>query len=551
MLTQIHIKNFTIIETLELDLHAGMTVLTGETGAGKSILIDAIELAFGKRANANVVRQGEKRADISIFFDIQNAPALQNYLETNDLNNDSHECMVRRTIDREGRSKSYINGIPTSLQPLREIAEGLVNIHGQHEFQKLLKRDEQLELLDGFAKNDALLQELSELTKKWKQTRQAFEQLKASTENVQARADFLNYQIKELDELNLAENEIEKLTQEHKKLSHTDQLLQNAQLTFALLDENDSSVTNALSTVAHTLAPIKGLDPALSNTADLVDNALIQVTEAVLEIQHYLEHAEPDPEKLAHIENRLSLIHDIARKHHVKPEALHDLHQRMQEELNQLETSDQQLLTLEASIKEQEKQYAEVAKKLTQRRQKAAQTLSQSVSEKMQTLGMKGGKFEIAFESKESLSSKGMETVTFRVSANPGHALQPLAKIASGGELSRISLAIQVIAAKNTTTPTLIFDEVDVGIGGATAEVVGELLKTLGKESQILCITHLPQVAAKGDQHLKIEKKNDTKNTSVSMQYLETEPRMQEIARMLGGIKITEQTLSHAKEMLE
>jgi len=551
MLNQIHIKNFTIIDNLELDLSSGMTVVTGETGAGKSVMIDAIEYALGKRASSDVIKHNCDKADICIAFDITQNKLVKEFLKSNDFD-DENNCLIRRLIYQDGRSKSYINNIPTTLQPLRELSDLLINIHGQHEFHSLLKRDIQRDMLDTYGKHDDLLKKVKNYYHEWVQLHQQLKTLRNAKNHANERIDFLQFQLKELNDLALKEHELEELDQEHKQLAHADTLLSNTQLAQQALseDENNIAVINNLNKALQALASIKSFDPHLNNIAELIQNALIQTEEASNELKHYLDMLDLNPARLSELEQRLSAIHDIARKHRIKPEALFSFRREMEQELNELENSETHLETLENNLKEIEKNYFQAAKKLSAKRKETAEKLSQLVTQNMQPLGMSGGQFTIEFEPVENISPDGNERITFMVTANPGQPLYPLSKVASGGELSRISLAIQVITAQNHITPTLVFDEVDVGIGGPTAEVVGQLLKNLGNNAQVICITHLAQVAANGHQHLQVKKINQKNSVKIDSHYLYHDDRIREIARMIGGIKITETSLAHAKEML-
>ncbi len=553
MLNHIYIKNFTIVESLDFDLHKGMTALTGETGAGKSILIDAIELTLGKRAASSMVGHNSERADISLVFDISNLPSAQACLKKYDLDHEG-ECLIRRTIYKDGRSKSTINGIPTTLQPLRELSDTLINIHGQHEFQTLLKPNQQLRLLDAFAKNETLLKKTKEIYCEWKDKKNQFMQIKENNQNTLVRTDFLNYQIQELDEVNLQENEYDQINQEHRQLAHADVLLNNCQTAItALNNEQNPAIIPLLHNAHKILTDIQNIDPKISTAAELLNNAIIQSEEADHELRNFLGHIDLNPERFNFIEQRLTKIHDIARKHHVQLHELIKLHQDMKDEINQLENRDEHLQNLQTEIETLEKNYFALAAQLAEKRKKSAKKLNCLVTKNMQQLGMPGGTFSIEFNAQKTNDPhlSGMETITFLVSANAGQHLQPLSKVASGGELSRISLAIQVVTAQQNTTPILVFDEVDIGIGGAVAEIVGKLLTQLGQTTQVLCITHLAQVAAKSHNHLRIEKINQNKKTNTKITTLDQKQKIQEIARMLGGIKITDQTLAHAREMVE
>jgi DNA repair protein RecN (Recombination protein N) len=552
MLNNITIKNFAIIDRLNLDLSNGTTVLTGETGAGKSIIVGAVGLVSGARASSDVIKHGEDRADISVTFDISGNLIAQDYLKQLGLDN-NNECIVRRIITKDGRSKSLINDIPVTLQSLRKLTANLISIHSQHEFHALLKSDVQRILLDDFAGHNELVRKVNELFSLWQQTKQEYEQLKQSSQDATERTKFLNYQLEEFAELNLLENEIKSLDQEYKRLVNADELLNNCQAAIALLNGNDETNVNLmLHQATQLLEKIKNVAPQLSSTTELLNNTMIELEEEANEIRDYLDTVELNPARLQEVEQRLAKIYEIARKHRVQPENLLELYNKMQLEMETLENKDERLQALQQKIVVMEEEYFDAANKLTKSRKQHAKKLSKLVTTNMQQLGMRDGKFMIEFE---DLTTKptafGCERISFMVSTNLGQPLNLLTKVASGGELSRISLAIQVVTAQKSKMPILIFDEVDVGIGGATAEIVGKLLRELGEATQTLCITHQAQVAAKGHNHLSVGKTNDAEVTKVNITYLDQEGRIKELARMIGGVKITAQTYAHAEEMLK
>ena len=552
MLIEIAIKNYAIIDTLNLEFFNGTTVLTGETGAGKSIIIDAVELALGARLSGNVVRTNADRAEITLSFNIANIPTAKTLLKKYDLES-TQDCIIRRVIDQDGRSKSYVNGTPTTLQILRELGDTLIDIHGQHEFQTLLKPDIQLMLLDRFAQHADLLSTLNQAYDEWKKARTLFDELKKRTTDIQARIEFLTYQVHELGELKLSEHELESIEAEHQQLAHIDTLLSQGQKAFSLLSEKeDGAAKDLLYETINTIETMLPFDPSLKNISELVQNAATYLDEAAHELKHFLGRAEANPERLNELNQRLVRIHQIAKKHRVNPQDLYAFHQQMKKELNESVNSDERLAALEKEIETLQMHYTDSAKKLTQNRKKTAKRLNQLITDAMRQLGMPHGRFEIVWTdiTDQQPRRNGLDKIEFKISTNPDQPVQPLNKVASGGELSRISLAIQVSTAQQQTMPTLIFDEVDVGIGGATAEIVGKLLKALGESTQVLCITHLAQVAAKGHRHLKVEKKIAEGKTITQIDYLEQEDRITEIARMAGGVKITPQTLAYAKEMM-
>jgi DNA repair protein RecN (Recombination protein N) len=551
MLKHIHISNFAIIDDLELEFSKGMTAITGETGAGKSIIIDAIEIALGQRANSDLIRHGAKRAEICLSFDISKHPETLAWLQKHELD-EENECIVRRTLSLDGRSKSYINGTPVNIAPLKTFAEKLINIHGQHEFQSLLKPDLQRKLLDGFAKHQKLLDKVATNYYAWQDLHFQYETLKDKEHEAKSRAEYLGYQLEELDNLSFTKKELSELENKHKTLANADDVLTHCQEASKLLNENDNAGIQQLNVVAQELEKLIKFAPELKNTQELVNSAMIASEEAYAELQHYLNKLELDPEQLQHIENRLSKAHDLARKHHIEMITIPEFHHQLQNEYEQLANCDEHLEKLKTSLDETEKAYFTDANKLTKSRLKSAKQLSALITENIQQLGMPGGKVQIDLQTFDDKKPRvhGLEKMSFLVTANPGQPLQPLTKVASGGELSRISLAIQVITSKFTETPSLVFDEVDVGIGGATADIVGNLLQKLSASAQVLCITHLAQVASKAHQHLQVSKKTDGKTTSSQIAELDAMKRIHEIARMAGGVKITDETLAHAKAML-
>lgn len=553
MLTHINIKNFTIIDQLELSLPVNMAVITGETGAGKSVIVDAIELALGKRASSDIVRHGCDRADISVQFDISRIPAAQQCLTNYELSA-GDECLIRRVITKDGSSKNYINGVPTTLKQLRELRESLINIHGQHEFHNLLSAETQRQLLDNFANHGALVAQLNQCYQQWRIKQNEFDFLNEAAKQSTARVEFLTYQIKELDKLNLTPDVLESLNQEHKQLANADKLTAHFETALgALSDQEKNNVISWLRYARNALQSVANVNEKINDVIALIDNSIIQTEEAAAELRHHLRAIENDPQRFLQLEQQLAKIHDQATRHRIPAAQLPQFYQQMKDELAQLVNSDSKLNELQQEIKKLAQQYLSLAQQLTASRKKTAKKLEQLVTENMWQLGMREGKFEIelATQTYEVPLLNGLEKINFLVNLNPGQALQPLNKVASGGELSRISLAIQVITAQNTATPTLVFDEVDVGIGGATAEIVGKLLRELGSSAQVICITHLPQVAAKGHHHLLVEKIIDNKLTRATISLLNNQQRITEIARMLGGINITSETLAHAKQMCE
>jgi DNA repair protein RecN (Recombination protein N) len=551
MLTQLQIRDFAIVEHLELDLEGGMSTLTGETGAGKSIVVDALGLLLGDRADSSVVRHAAERADISAVFDLSLLPEVRAWLAERELGS-GQECHLRRVISRYGRSKAYIDGIPQPLQVLRELGEQLVDIHGQHEHQSLLKRELQRQLLDDYAGNQELLTELAGHYETWRQRRRKLEALRQAGQERDARLDFLRFQVQELQALHLQAGELAALDEEQRRLANAGRLLESCQRALGWLYENDElAVQGLLNQTLHEVVALSSVDARLAPVGELLNSVLIQVREASDELRQYLQQLDLDPARLEWVEQRLAAIHTLARKHRQRPEELPAWLERLQRELEELDHSELHQAQLEQQAEQALQTYSRNAEMLGKRRAEAAAVLAEKVSAAMQGLGMPEGRLAIDLEHQDKPSPQGLETVEFLVSANPGQPLRPLSKVASGGELSRISLAIQVIAAHSARIPTLIFDEVDTGIGGGTAEVVGRQLRTLGKTRQVLCVTHLPQVAAQAHQHFQVSKQTDGRSTRALIAKLKQEERVQEIARMLGGVELTAKTQAHAREMIE
>jgi DNA repair protein RecN (Recombination protein N) len=551
MLQHIHIRDLIIVHSLELELASGMTALTGETGAGKSILIDALGLALGAKADKGMIRAGCDRGEVTAVFQIKQHIQLQCWLTSRELDAED-ECMVRRVLLGNGRSRAFINGSPVTIQTLKTLGELLVDIHGQHEHQSLLKPAAQRELLDAYAGHPELLKQVADYHKSWQQSAKHLASLRARADERAQRLDYLQFQLDELAQLNLAADELNQLEQEQTRLAHSDQLATDSMALNQLLYEAEGAVQPSLAKALGMVDKLAKLDPTLQETSEMLDSARIQVEEAAALLRQYADSVELDPQKLQAIDNRLASILQMARKHRIPAEQLPAHQARLQQETAELESADQALDELNDEVAQQAAAYAQAASKLSASRQQAAVKLSRTVTGGMQELGLKGGTFSIALQTGETDqgSSHGIDQCSFQVSANPGQPMAALAKVASGGELSRISLAIQVATANCGTVPTLIFDEVDVGIGGAIAEIVGKLLHQVGKERQVLCVTHLPQVASQAHHQLLVEKSTDGKTTQTRISTLDGDARIQEVARMLGGQTITEHTLAHASEMI-
>ena len=552
MLVHLSVHNYAIVEHLDLELQRGMSVISGETGAGKSIMLDALGLALGDRADSSVVRVGADKADILASFDLDDIPDARAWLAERDLDNDA-PCILRRVITAEGRSRGYINGTPSPQGDLKALGELLIDIHGQHEHQSLLKGDTHRRLLDEYSGSQELARQVQLAAQRWRQTRQMLERLSNTSDDQRARHQLLSYQLEELEALALENGELEQLEHEHKNLANAEQLLGTCRQVLDMCSESDAgNVLSALTSSLQRLSAFQNQPGALGEAANLLASAQIQVEEAVGELNRFLDHFDSDPERQQALEERLDSIYTLARKHRVQPGELPALQQRLLEELESLNADDEALERLGEELTAYARHYQEKATELSGVRQHAAEALAAAVEAEIQRLGMPGGKFSIALKASAEGEHPphGLEQVEFLVSANPGQPLRPLAKVASGGELSRISLAIQVITAQTSRVPTLVFDEVDVGIGGPTAEVVGQLLRRLGERGQVLTVTHLPQVAAQGHHHLFVHKARGRDETHTAVATLQDHERVEEVARMLGGVDLTEQALAHARQMI-
>lgn len=550
MLTHLGVRHFATVESLELEPGRGLTTISGETGAGKSIIIDALGLALGERADSSVVRAGCERAEVEATFDLSDCPTARQWLAARELDHED-ECILRRTVREDGRSRAYVNGSPVPVTEVRELGELLISIHSQHEHQSLLKKEAQRALLDSFAGADSLLRELRQRWREWREAHKLHSQALASACELGERQDLLRFQLEELEAFDLGEQELAALEAEQKRLGNADTLIRLCQQSLGLLYEQDEgSVGDQLARVQHWLGDAVGGDEALSNALNTVESARLQVEAAADDLRHYLDRLDLDPERLAQVEERLGQAYTLARKHRVRPEELFACHQGLREEAGRLDNHDEHLLELEKQERQAQLAFTDTARKLSELRRSHAGALASGVLGNLKALGMKGARLEISLTPCEA-SIDGMEETEFLFTANPGQPLKPLAKVASGGELSRVSLAIQVICAKSLTVPCLVFDEVDVGVGGGIAEIVGRLLRELGDHAQVLCITHQPQVASLGHSHWQVQKQQKKDSTHTRVLSLDTEQRIQEVARMLGGVEITDSTLAHAREMLQ
>ena len=551
MLKHLYIRNFAIIDELELDFSSGMTALTGETGAGKSILLGALNLVLGDRADNDSIKQNSEFAEIVAEFEIDKLGAVSAWLVSQELNTDN-ECILRRRIAKDGRSRAYVNSTPVNLQIIRELAEMLIDIHGQHEHQSMMKSSVQRQLLDDYANHSSLLKMVSDTYVELKLTEDQLSHLQKSSNEQNDRLDLLRFQTKELDTLAVEENEYQTLNSQHKRMANAEKLHSTVERAIYLLSEDENSnVQSAVSHIIASLSDINELDDSLSPASEMLTEALVQIDESVALLQGYGDNIDIDPSRLAQTEERIQNILDSARKHRVEPETLHTLHAELQKELDDIDHVDERLEELSQQQEELEKKYIIACKKLTTSRLKSATKLNKKITQSMHTLGMAEGKFEVSISpSSSKRSAHGLDQIEFTVTANAGQALKPIARVASGGELARISLAIQMIIANSSKIPSLIFDEVDSGVGGGIAEIVGQHLRALGNTNQVICITHLPQVASQAHQHLRVEKSTEKKQTTSQVVTLDKEQRRQEIARMLSGVEITDQSLAHADEMI-
>ncbi|OAJ92843.1 DNA repair protein RecN [Vibrio bivalvicida] len=551
MLAHLSVNNFAIVKSLQLELSKGMTTITGETGAGKSIAIDALGLCLGGRAEASMVRQGEEKTEVSAAFSLENNINATRWLEDNDLL-DGNDCILRRIISKEGRSRAFINGSPVPLSQLKTLGQLLINIHGQHAHHQLMKSDYQMAMLDQYAGHSNQLKNTRNAYQSWRQADNNLKQLKENSAANLAQKQLLEYQIKELNELSLGEDEYEKLEQEHKRLSNSGELAATCQQAIELIYEGEEvNALGILQSANHSLVQLAELDEKLAELPNMLAEAIIQVEEANSELRNYLDNIDVDPARMAYVEERFSKVMSMARKHHVMPNELYQHHQDLLGQIEALDCSEERLEELEQEVENKYQSFLTTSEKLHKSRTRYAKELNKLITASMRELSMEKAQFRIEVSNEGTHPSPlGMDTVCFVVSTNPGQPMQPIAKVASGGELSRISLAIQVITAQKVDTPSLIFDEVDVGISGPTAAVVGRMLRQLGESTQVLCVTHLPQVAGCGHQQLFVAKQTKAGKTETQMRRLDNEQRVSELARLLGGSEITDSTLANAKELL-
>ena len=552
MLNHIQIRDFAIIDAVELELSAGLTVLTGETGAGKSILVDALLLAAGGRAGAEVVRHGAERAEVSATFSLTDNAAALGWLSEQSIEHEG-ECVLRRVVGGDGRSRAYVNGQSMPVQALRQLGEVLVDVHGQMEYQSLMRRGPQRDLLDRHGTTDALLQIVGRQWKALAALREEYERATSSAQERESRLELLRYHLGELSALDLKAGEIDELAAERLKLSQRGKLASGARGIAELLrDGEELTAEQALSKALTVARTLQELDAQFAPIVRSIDESLIAMREAVESVARYESDLDADPSRQEWVEQRLAAVEAVARKHRVEPVALFDTHRELEQEFTALNALAVSAGNIESRLQIADTAFRAACVDLTTARRSAASQLSESVSILMQRLGMPGGKFQVDVRAlaADAAGAHGADEVEFLVSANPGQPLRPLAKVASGGELSRISLAVQVAAAQTDALPCLVFDEVDAGVGGGVAEIVGRQLRTLGDRAQVLCVTHLPQVASQAHAHVRVAKLTDGKTTRTSLHTLTADERIEEIARMLGGVAITDKAREHAAEML-
>jgi DNA repair protein RecN (Recombination protein N) len=553
MLHNLSISDLAVVKHLDLNLEKGLSVLTGETGAGKSILLTALGLALGDRADSSYIRPECKRAEINLEFDLSDANIAQQWLQENELDDGKH-CLIRRVITQDGRSKAFINGSPVNLQTLQSLSEKLVEIHGQHAHLTLLKNEEQRRFLDESADNQKHITKLNTIFHQWKQHGEELQTLIQAASDQTEREELLRYQINELDQLDLENFNFSALSEEHSTQANLGQILSNGQLQLNLLYENEQqSVNQMLGQTVSALSEISEYAPEINEINSQLTEAQIQIEEASQELRRYLDSQELDPQRLELLEEQISTIHNLSRKHQISPEEIPELNLTLKKELDNLTHSGERIEELKKSVAQSETHYYQLAQEISKRRKNTASITQTQISDVINELGMPQGEFVIEVTQQQDSPPRlnGLDKIEFLVSANPGLPPRPLAKVASGGELSRISLAIQVSSSHEKMAPTMIFDEVDSGIGGGIAEIVGQKMRDLSKNRQVICVTHLPQVASQAHHHLFVAKMNDKDITESTVSPLNKQERIAEVARMLGGVKMTEHTLNHAEEMLE
>lgn len=551
MLRHLHIANFAIVDQLDLDIHTGLTVITGETGAGKSIMIDALNLALGARADSASVRTGADRAEVVASFDLTDNRAASQWLNTHELDAGS-ECILRRTLSSQGGSRAFINGTPATLTQLRELASFLIHIYGQHEHQALLQRDTHRAQTDNYGHLEEQATDVAKRFAHWRELTARLDAWHTNARERQDRIDLLRFQLGELEQLKPIADEFQGIEQAHRRAAATEHLLASGQAMLTAL-EDDNSLPDHVRRLEQRARQLAKTDSTAGGIVDMIENAAIQLEEAANELRQYCEGLELNPEEYSALDQRLGQYVQLARKHHCSPEELAGLHADMHSELTQLDGGDDKADALAEAAKSAQQAFEQGAGALSKARRKTAKKLSKVITESLQPLGMEGASFEVAIEPLPIAQANvhGLDRIEFKVSTNPGQPLRSLAKVASGGELSRISLAIQVACARDSTIRSMIFDEVDVGIGGRVGLTVGKLLRTLGAQHQVLCVTHLAQVAAQGHHHFHVDKATRHGHTSSRIRPLADAERETEVARMLGGLETSEQSRAHARELMD
>lgn len=554
MLKHLYIRNFVFIDTLELTLDAGVIMITGETGAGKSIILGAIDAALGQRSAHEKIKLGENEAEVILTFDLQHNQKAKNYLEEHALNDDDSTCIIRRIIYKDGKTRNFINGRPSNISALRELGELLLLLHTQNENQILLSVSGQTQLVDAYAGTHVLLEEVSQCVAQWKKIDAEMKLLSSKTGEKNQRLDYLQYQHKELADARLDLEEIQALPAKHKSLASAKETLELYENILSSFSPQDSiGILEMLHRLRQPITAVEKLSPSSKELSELLDNATVQIEELSDSVNRLMNSIDIDPEKLAQVEERMTELHQLARKHHLHPEELPELLTKIEQEIDDLGASEKKLTLLQQEKHSLEKNYRVLAETLTKKRAQSSKALSKKVTDLIQELGMPTAIFSIALQAVESAAPhvNGAEQAIFMMKANANYPEVPLKKTASGGELARVSLALQTLLAAYIQIPTLILDEIDVGVGGKIAAIIGQQLRKLGKTHQVVCVTHQPQIAASGHQHLKVEKQELKKKTTVTVLTLNDQQRVDEIARMLGGLSITEHALQHAKEMLE
>jgi len=549
MLIHLQVDNFTLVSKLSLDFTANFTVLTGETGAGKSILLDALGLATGDRADTDRIKSGADKAEVSASFDVVDMPHVSKWLDQADLG--SEECIIRRVVTAEGRSRAYINGQIVTLSQLRQLGSFLVDIHSQHEHQSLLQVATHRRLLDDYGQLGQVLAQVKKTHTVLQKLKHEVAQVSNSHEELNARYQLLNYQLDELNQLGVSPGECEQLESRQKQLANAAEITQTCQRVSDLCFHSEQSVSAQLNSAIVLIESLPANNSKIKEVELMLREALIQVDEAAGELQNNVDEEHGSEDELIQIEKRLTAIYDVARKHKVPAEEIPQLHAKLTEEISGLSSGDQKLEELQLAMAKAGEDYSSAADKLSAGRKKTVKAFSKAVNNQLGSLGMAHAKFEVSLAHLEAPSRYGSESVEFLISTIPGQAPRPMVKIVSGGELSRIGLSIQVVAAKTTVIPTIVFDEVDAGIGGETGDVVGRMLRTLGESTQVICVTHLAQVASKAHEHLKVEKTLSKRGANTVIGKISAEEKVGEIARMMGGAIESEQSIAHAREMLE